>query len=424
MDQGHLSVEIIANWLSGRLEHDQVRTQVIPHLLGACPACSQAYREVLSCQKEMGHWDELIAVQESQEAPQLFDLLMSGSFEDQLRKVEEDESLHQWGLCQLLLAKGVESLFSEPARALEMAELAVRITRFLGDAYHRDWIRDLRARALSHVANALRILGEFRGADAAFRAADDCLARSASGNTQIHAEIADLKSSLRRDQRRWEEALDLSTQAADLYEQSGDLRGVAKAKLQKARILSEAGGLEAAISILQSLASDLSSAEGSGIYACARFNLLCCLVQAGRLEEAEGLVPEVRALVPPASAPLKAVHLVWAEGQIHFGRGRLDQAEAAFKQAQREFLDRRMAYDAALVSLDLAILLAQQGRTEELKSLSLESMAVFESREIHREAMATLLMFQEACREEMLTAEMARQLAQHLRRDRRPGSAE
>ena len=46
-------------------------------------------------------------------------------------------------------------------------------------------------------------------------------------------------------------------------------------------------------------------------------------------------------------------------------------------------------------------------------------MVVFESREIHREAAATFLLFQEACRDELLTAELAAQLAGYMRRERR-----
>ena len=41
--------------------------------------------------------------------------------------------------------------------------------------------------------------------------------------------------------------------------------------------------------------------------------------------------------------------------------------------------------NAALVALDLAVLLSEQGRTQELKVLAVDLLAAFESREIHRE---------------------------------------
>ena len=64
-----------------------------------------------------------------------------------------------------------------------------------------------------------------------------------------------------------------------------------------------------------------------------------------------------------------------------------------------------MGYDAALVSLDLARLYAQEGCVEDLKRLAAELMPVFESRDVHREALVALLMFQKACEEERLTVQ-------------------
>jgi len=71
-----------------------------------------------------------------------------------------------------------------------------------------------------------------------------------------------------------------------------------------------------------------------------------------------------------------------------------------------------------LVALDLAVLLSEQGRTQELKSLALDLLAVFESREIHRESTAVLILFRRACEEERLTAKLARQFASLLRKGR------
>jgi hypothetical protein len=77
-----------------------------------------------------------------------------------------------------------------------------------------------------------------------------------------------------------------------------------------------------------------------------------------------------------------------------------------------------MDYNAALVALDLAVLLSKQGRGAELKQLAVELMAAFESREIYRESTAVLILFQHACEEERMTAELARELAGLLRRGR------
>ncbi|HKV13114.1 MAG TPA: hypothetical protein VJ725_33545, partial [Thermoanaerobaculia bacterium] len=80
-----------------------------------------------------------------------------------------------------------------------------------------------------------------------------------------------------------------------------------------------------------------------------------------------------------------------------------------------------MGYDAALVSLDLARLFTQEGCTDDLKRLARELMPIFEARDVHREAIVALLMFQRACEEERLTVEMVQEIAGFLRRERRGG---
>ena len=96
----------------------------------------------------------------------------------------------------------------------------------------------------------------------------------------------------------------------------------------------------------------------------------------------------------------------------------MEEAEAAFREVQQQFLDLGMDLNAALVTLDLAVLLSDPGRARERKSLAVELMAAFEARQIRREATAVLILFQRACEEERMTAELARQLSELLRRGR------
>ena len=74
------------------------------------------------------------------------------------------------------------------------------------------------------------------------------------------------------------------------------------------------------------------------------------------------------------------------------------------------------------MSLDLAVLLAEARRFEELKELSRELRTLFEAFAVSREALATLLLFEHACREERATAELARQVISMLECGGRPAS--
>ena len=421
VEGAHLPLETLAKWLSGALEHEEVLRLVVPHFLARCPDCRQLHAEIVRLQEEVGHWDEEVAVVEGRRAPELWQRLADLPYAEQLREAEQNEELHLWGFCQLLLRKSRQAAFTEPARAVELANLALRIVRRLDAAYDTNWIMDLRARCFAYLGNARRVLGELRSADDAFLKAEGCLARGTRGNAEIKAEVLDLKSSLRRAQRWLDEALALVDEALSLYREAGEKHGVGKSLLQKAKILEERGDLDGAIELLHQIAPEIDRFREPRLFKCARYNLLVCLVWADRFEEAETFLTDLRDVFLESARPLDLIRLRWTEGLIALGLGRLGPAEAAFREVQREFLERRMGYDAALVSLDLARLYAQEGCVEELKRLATEIMPVFESRDVHREALVALLMFQKACEEERLTVDLVRELALYLRRERRGG---
>jgi tetratricopeptide (TPR) repeat protein len=418
LEDAHLSLETLARWLSGVLEHDEVLRLVIPHFLCKCPGCRQTYEEIRRLQEEVGHWDAEVAVEEGRLAPILWERLAELPYPEQIRELEEREDLHLWGLCQLLLKQSRAASFSDPSKAVELANLALRVVRHLGASYDPNWVLDLRARCFAYLGNARRVLGELRSADDAFLKAEDCLSRSTSGNQEIQAEVWDLKSSLRRAQRRFDEALELADRALYLHRELGNLGKTGRSLLQKAKILEEKGDLPGAIQILRTAAADFHSREEPRLLAYMQCNLMGCLTFAEEFEEAERILLELRDPFRDLAQPLDLVRFRWMEGLIDLGLGRLGPAEAAFREVQREFLERRMGYDAALVSLDLARLYAQEGCVDDLKRLASELMPIFESRDVHREALVTLVMFQRACEEERLTVELARQLAAHLRRER------
>src|SRR5947209_6660385 len=233
----HPSLETLARWLAGELAHEQVVRELAPHFLESCPVCREMRQEIDRLLVESGHWDEAVAVVETREAPELLLLLGEGPHAERMRRAEEIEELHTWGVCQLLLKKVREQVFSDPAQAVETAHLAVRVAGHLGNAYHPDWILELRTRAFAHLGNSRRVLGELKAADDAFLLADELLQASGLRNVLVEAEILSLKASLRLDQGRFAEAQDLVDHALPLFEQADDAKGVCRTLLQKSKIL-------------------------------------------------------------------------------------------------------------------------------------------------------------------------------------------
>jgi tetratricopeptide (TPR) repeat protein len=423
MTREHLSVETMARWLAGDLEHEEVLREVVPHLLARCAGCRASHDEIRRLQREVEHWDERVAVYEGREAPALLAVLEGLPLDEQLARVRAEERFQTWGLCRLLLRSSLDAGLADPARAVDLAELAVALSELLvEEAYDPSWLEDLRARCWAHLGNAYRVLGELWSSEAAFRRAEGHLARSQTGSARVLAELLGLKASLRHDQRRLAESQELFDRALALHREEGDLHLVGRCLIGKARTLEEAGQIETAIVLLEEAERLIDRQRESRLLLCALHNRLWLLATAERGEEAADLLPAAHRLSEELGNPLDLLRLRWTEGRIALAGRRFGPAETALREVQREFFARRMGYDAALASLDLAVLYAEEGRADELKRLAAEILPVFESREVHREAMAALLLFQHAAEEDRLTVELARHLGTFLARERRPSA--
>ena len=159
------------------------------------------------------------------------------------------------------------------------------------------------------------------------------------------------------------------------------------------------------------------------IYWCATHSLAFFLCDANRHGEARQVLEAHRSLYQHFPDAWTQLRLRWLEGKIAAGLGEEERAEEALQVARAGFAEQGLGYDTALVSLELAVLYTAQGRTGDIKCLAEEIFPLFEAREIHREALSTLLLFREAAQAERLTQEAAREMAAVLQRLRRGPSA-
>ena len=94
---------------------------------------------------------------------------------------------------------------------------------------------------------------------------------------------------------------------------------------------------------------------------------------------------------------MSKLRLHWLKGKIAHGLGELGRAEADFHVARLGFKRVEKDYDAALVSLDLALLYAKQGKRIATLRLVDEMIGTFRSLGIAREAIASLLLLRRTC---------------------------
>lgn len=226
----------------------------------------------------------------------------------------------------------------------------------------------------------------------------------------------DLKASLRSDQRRFDESLRLLERAVELFLNYGERHRAGRSLVKASTVHDYAGNPEAAIASLYQSLPLIDSDREPRLLLCARHNLIFYLAELGRFQEAQRLYRDARPLYRSFNEPWVQNRRRWARGKIAKGLGQLGQAEAQFLAARDGFLAEGIPYDTALVSLELALLYAEQGRTEDLKRLASEMVPIFASRHIHREALAALSFFQQAVEAERAGAELVAKVGSYLRR--------
>jgi tetratricopeptide (TPR) repeat protein len=349
-------------------------------------------------------------------APDLFVELMGHPAERWDEVLGADPRFHSWGLFELLIERSWEMTTRDPAHAEELGLLALRLGDRLDPArYGAELIEDLRARAWAHVGNACRARSDLHGSEEAFGKAFDHLEKG-TGDVLEKAILLDLLGSLRRAQRRFEEALDLLRRAVSTFLRIGDRHRAGRSLVNLSIVHSHSGHPEESIPVLYQ-AQDLIDAEQEPrLLLYARHNLATYLADMGRAVEARDLYREARPLYRDFGEPFIQNRRQWVKGKIARGLGNTVRAESLFLKARDGFLAEGIPYDTALVSLELAALYAEQGRTADLKRLAEEIAPIFTSRKIHREALAALAFLKQAIEAEAASVEVVARVAAFLKR--------
>jgi transcriptional regulator with XRE-family HTH domain len=349
-----------------------------------------------------------------QEAPRLWDRLSRYKTGERRAIVQENPEFRSGAFCELICERSIQAAADDAAVALGLAELALLIAELIpGEESRRS---RLQGWSWAFVGNARRVGGDLPGAHEAFvHSREQWTAGAAEGlGTLDESRLLDLEASLRREQRRLPEALELLGRALAIAPREA----IGRILVIKAKTLEELADYDKAVEALWQAAPLVDPEKDPRLLLCLRFDLLVNLCHLERHAEAAPLLPEVRELAVRLGNGLDLVRLRWLEGKIAAGLGQADEALAAFHEVREEFADRSIAYDTALVSLELAILYLEQRRTGEVKALARQMAPIFKTQGIHREALSALRLFCEAAEKEAVTIEMVRRLVEYLDRAR------
>lgn len=382
------------------------------------PVRSESYDEAFDrSQGLVVPWIRLLR-REREEAPGLFQALMERTAEQREMLLRNSPRFRTWGLLELLIDRCLETSIQNPRHGEELGRLALRIADLAdADRYGAGRLHDMRARAWSHIGNALRMQSSLQGADSAFQQGRKYL-ECGTGDLFELALFLDLEASLRRHQYRFLDALRLLKRAISIFSELRDDHRAGRSLVNQSVVLLYSGRSEESIPVLYRAMRLIEPEAEPRLLLSAKHNLIIALTNLRHFLEAQRAYREALPLYRAFPDAWTQNRCTWIQGRIARGLGQVEEAEALFVAARDGFLAEGIPYDTALVALELALLYAEQGRSAELKRLAAELVPVFASRHIHSEALIAISFFQRAVEAERAEVEVVARVEEYLRKAR------
>ena len=402
-----------------------------------------SYRGVVERAAERGRRRERELREERAAAPGLATRLLRAPAGRRRAMIERDHRLATCGLADLLLTRSGEA--DEPAHGVELAELALAVAERLDrERCGATVASEVVLRAWAALGEARRRGGDLEGAERALAAAQAQLRLAAAGGDAEdpageRAELLVLAGALARDRGRLAAAAPFLARAVAAARSTEEPRLLARALLTRGLALAAAGGGEEAVEALREgteLAAEIETPSGGNLaggrlLAAGLDRLVELLAAQGRGAEAARDLERLRPLAGRLGA-VGGARLDWlaakvalagerpAAGSDPHPAARSEEVERA-ASAEEALLAARDAYlglgrgrEAALVSLDLALLYLRHRRAPDLRGLGGELYPIFAARDLPREALMALVVFRRAAESATVSAELLSELERYL----------
>ncbi|HEX9737327.1 MAG TPA: AraC family transcriptional regulator [Thermoanaerobaculia bacterium] len=306
-------------------------------------------------------------------------------------------------LFRLLVQRSIESSRNDVQRGVELSEAAIDCLDALRGQIDRPLFERLQAEGWTWVANARRRARDFPNAEEALGRAE--LAIKPVTDADVRTAFLIVKSSLRMEQRRLDEAQKLADRAVAMLETTADPKLGVMGLAHRANLFLMMEQPEDAVADYWHGRKLADQIEDKYLRATVYQGLTVSLAKLGRHQQVARFLPVARALFQELAFHKALCHLEWTEAFIAWDLGRLDLAENHFTTARKGFIDEDEAYESAMVALDLALLYSEQGKSADVLRLVSEVIPVFASLKVHREAlMAVRLLEQAVAAQEVSTA--------------------
>lgn len=350
-------------------------------------------------------------------APALLAELLALPNQERDSAVAAQARFQNYSLAAYTLERCEKVVLHDPIMAGELAHLARAIAqqadpRECGGAAA---LADLEAYAMAMEGNAARVAGDLRKSFSTFlqsRRAQD----RGGADPDLSARIDLLEASLRRDLRQFAAALELLDRAEEGFLALNDRNLQARVIINRANVFLVTRELDRAV---ENLRQALPLAQDPWLALMVRHNLILALAECGSVREAADLYESSRDLYLQFNDPLTASRRIWAEGLIARELDEdLDKAERLLTLAMDRLAEHGYALDAADAGLDLVTVYARRGQSAEVFRVASELVRLFQSQDVHPEALAALKAVQQAAERSAVTSKVLARAADEIRANR------
>jgi tetratricopeptide (TPR) repeat protein len=333
---------------------------------------------------------------EARDTDALFTELFRQPAPERRALVRRDLRFHSIKLCQRLEARSREMWFSDPVSALESAELAVEIAERLDAArYGSSLVEDAKATAWGYLGNSYRVSSDFWRAERSFRKA--WVHHVQSGEDPYTAgELLSFLASL----REWQGLIEGATQALDraiaIYREGQDRILESEALIKKGSLLGSRGRFREGFSLIRNGLGRIRLESNPWLALVGRHNMINLINDFGASAQALRIFSKERSLYEELAPPLDRARARWVQGKILRDLGDFKAAETALRQAREELVGRELGVNAAVLSLDLALLYTKQCSRAGVREITGEIIPLFDAYKMVRESLMARLLFQRA----------------------------
>jgi tetratricopeptide (TPR) repeat protein len=297
----------------------------------------------------------------------------------------------------------------EPAHGVVLAGVAVAAAEAARPGAHELEAHDLRAEARRSLAEAAFRGGDLLAAEGALGEARR-LAGLGTRDPLLRGELLRVEAEIRCDQSRFAEARRLAQRSVALFRHHGDRRREGRGRVSLALKLAYEGRLDESVAEAgRAIALIDPELDGRWLLA-AEFNRAYWLDDAGDTAAARAALPRLVELVAAHGKALDRVRLDWLRARMAAAEGDLATAAELYRPVLERCLELETIYDSATVALELAVVLLELGRADEVLPLADTVAPIFRAQGVEPEAAAAVILAAESLRRGVAAREVLTQL--------------